>query len=455
MRTNGDETSGLFVDLYELTMTQAYLHEGRHGTPAVFDLFFRSLPRERSFFVAAGLARLVEDLEAWRFTADDLDYLASLDRFAPDFLDWLGDWRFRGTVHALPEGTICFGNEPLIEVRASLADAQLIETLAINRIHHATLVASKGARVVAAAAGRSVVDFGARRAHGTDAALEAARALYLVGFEGTSNVEAGRRYGLPVAGTMAHSYVQSHASDLEAFRAFVAEFQDTILLVDTYDTADGVEAVIALAREFEARGGELPVRALRIDSGDLEEAGRAARTRLDRAGLQGIGLFASGGLDEWDVARLVAAGAPYDGFGVGTRVITSSDAPSGDAVYKLVEYAGEGRIKLSEDKETLPGPKQIYRQRGSAGAIERDVLTVAGDRSIGGSPLLVEVMRDGVRTELAANAIDLGASRARVASELDQLPPAHRGLEPSEPLRVVVSDALLAERERAAERTGA
>ncbi len=445
-------TSGLFVDLYELTMAQAYLHEGRHDDPAVFDLFFRTLPRDRNFLVAAGVARLVDDLRALRFSSDDVSYLESLGRFAPDFLDWLRRWRFTGSVRAIPEGTPCFANEPLIEVRAPLGEAQLVETVAINRLHHATLIASKGARVVAAADGRSVVDFGARRAHGTDAAIEAARAIYLVGFDATSNVAAGRRYGIPVAGTMAHAYVQAHASDLEAFRAFVAEFPGMILLVDTYDTAAGVEAVIALAREFEERGEALPVRALRIDSGDLDESGREARGRLDAAGLEAVELFASGGLDEWDVRDLVRGGAPYTGFGVGTRVIASDDAPTGDAVYKLVALDGRGLIKLSPDKETLPGAKQLVRQRDASGAIERDILTTEDDRTIEGEALLVEVMRDGQPVEAAASAIDLEASRTRAASLLAQLTEDERDLEVVPPPPVVVSDALEAERERVAAR---
>lgn len=445
-------TSALFVDLYELTMAQAYLHHGRQDEPAVFDLFFRTLPDHRNFLVAAGLSRLVDDLEALRFSAEDIGYLESLGRFAPDFLTWLAEWRFTGSIRALPEGTLCFVNEPLIEVSAPLGEAQLIETLAINRLHYSTLVASKGARVVSAAAGRSVVDFGARRGHGTDAAIEAARALYLVGFDATSNVAAGQRYGLPVAGTMAHSYVQAHESDLEAFRAFVTEFPATILLVDTYDTATGVTAVIDLAREFQARGEALPVRALRIDSGDLERSGREARARLDAAGLEGVELFASGGLDERDIRQLVDSGAPYTGFGVGTRVIASSDAPTGEAVYKLVALNGRGLIKLSIDKETLPGPKQVFRQRDANGAIERDVLTTAEDSDVEGEALLVDVMHDGRLLDEAAPAVDLEVGRTRAATALGRLPEALRALDATTPIPVVVSDALRSERDRVAAR---
>lgn len=448
-----DSTSGLFVDLYELTMAQAYLQEGRHEEAAVFDLFFRTLPPQRNFLIAAGLSRLVEELEQLRFSAADVAYLESLGRFAPDFLEWLGDWRFRGTVRAIPEGSVCFADEPLIEVSAPLADAQLIETLAINRMHFATLIASKGARVIAAADGRSVVDFGARRAHGVDAAVEAARALHLAGFDATSNVEAGRRYGIPVAGTMAHSYVQSHANDLAAFRAFVAAFPDTILLVDTYDTGDGVEAVIALAGEFAERGESLPVRALRIDSGDLAEAARDARARLDAAGLESVELLASGGLDEDDVAALVDDGAPYDGFGVGTRVISSADAPTGDAVYKLVALGGRGLIKLSTAKETLPGAKQVFRQFDADGRATGDVLTVAEDTSVGGEPLLVEVMRDGAVLDEARVAVALDAARSRAAVSVGQLADELRSLEPAAAYPVVISDALRDEHDRVVARS--
>ncbi|MDA0352562.1 MAG: nicotinate phosphoribosyltransferase [Chloroflexi bacterium] len=453
MTASTDPTSALFVDLYELTMAQAYLHEGRHTEPAVFDLFFRTLPANRNFLVAAGLHQLLADLETFAFSSEDVAYLDSLGRFAPDCLDWLAGWRFTGDVRAMPEGTPVFGNEPLVEVTAPLGEAQLIETLVINRLHFATLVASKGVRVTLAAAGRSVVDFGARRAHGLDAAAEAARALYLVGFDGSSNVQAGQRHGVPVAGTMAHSYVQAHEDDLAAFRAFVAEYPDTILLVDTYDTRAGVEAVIALGRELEARGERLQVRALRIDSGDLAAEARSARALLDAAGLERIELFASGGLDEDDVAALVAAGAPYDGFGVGTRIVTSNDAPSGDAVYKLVALAGTGRVKLSPEKETLPGAKQVYRQFGADGRASGDVLTTADDDTIEGEPLLLEVMRDGRRLAGAEAATDLEGSRARVANELARLPEGMRALDVStSPYSVVVSAALAAARDRAVER---
>ena len=459
-RAAENPTTPLFTDLYELTMTQAYLHQGLATQPATFSLYLRTLPQNRNYLLAAGIEPLLDDLQTLHFTPDDLAYLHSLNRFTPDFLHWLERWHFTGAVRGIPEGTPCFQNEPLLEVHAPLGQAQLIETLALNRIHFATLIASKGARAVHAAQGRTLVDFGARRAHGIDAADQAARALYLAGFDATSNLHAGRRYGIPVAGTMAHSYVQAHAGDPAAFRAFVHEFPDTTLLVDTYDTPAGVQAVINLAAELRQRGEPFRVRALRIDSGDLAAEAHAARARLDAAGLHQVELFASGGLDEWSVAELVAAGAPYTGFGLGTRLVTSADAPSADAVYKLVQLSGEGRLKLSPGKETLPGPKQVWRYRTPDGLAARDLLTPApegapeipapdgapevpasaapaaseaGEAGEAGAPepLLIDLMRDGRR--LPTPDPSLEAARHRAATELARLPARLLTLTPATP----------------------
>jgi nicotinate phosphoribosyltransferase len=325
-----------FTDLYELTMDRAYAAEGMDQT-AVFELFFRELPPGRNFLVAAGLEDVLDALESLGITADDLEYLRGLGLFPEAFLEQLRGFRFVGEVWAMPEGTVVFPHEPLVQVVAPILEAQLIETLVLNQVHFQSLIASKAARVVAAAAGRDVIEFGSRRAHGAEAALKVARASYLAGAAGTSNVLAGKLYGIPVSGTMAHSYIQAHDDEAAAFAAFADVYPETTLLVDTYDTLAGVRRVIGLARRL---GDRFRVRAVRLDSGDLGTLARQARQMLDAAGLSSVRIFASGGLDEYEVAELVAAGAPIDAFGVGTKMAVSEDAPSLDMAYKLVEYAG-------------------------------------------------------------------------------------------------------------------
>lgn len=430
-----DGERALFTDLYELTMLQAYHAEGLRET-AVFSLFVRRLPPGRNFLLACGLEQVLDYLERLRFEAEDLAWLRSLGGFSDDFLEWLRDFRFTGAVHALPEGTPLFGGEPILEVTAPLPEAQLIETFVMNQVQLQTLLASKAARVVAAAAGRPVIDFGARRMHGLDAAVMAARAFHVAGVAATSNVLAGRRFGLPLAGTMAHSYVQAHDSEPAAFRAFARLYPDSVLLVDSYDTLEGVRRVIALAREL---GEAFRIRAVRLDSGDLGALARAARALLDAAGLQRVEIFASGGLDETRIAALLAAGAPIDGFGVGTAMGVSEDAPGLDIAYKLCEYAGRGRLKLSPGKPILPGRKQVFR-RERDGEAEGDTIARAGER-LPGRPLLRPVMRDGRR--LAEGRESLEAMRARARAGIAALPARLRALEPAEPAYpVAVSPAL-------------
>jgi nicotinate phosphoribosyltransferase len=361
--------------------------------------------------------------------------------FPDDFLDRLARFRFSGTVNALAEGTPFFAGEPILEVVAPIGEAQLIETLAINQLGFEIMIASKAVRVVHAAGGRPVIDFGGRRAHGLDAALKAARAAYVGGAVATANVLAGRDYGIPVAGTMAHSFVEAFDDELQAFRAFARIYPETVLLIDTYDTLRGAEKVIALAREL---GPDFKVRAVRIDSGDLLELSRGVRAKLDAAGLTQVGIFVSGGLNEDKVAALVAAGAPIDSFGVGTDLVVSADAPSLDLVYKLTEYAGAGRLKLSPDKRTLPGRKQIFR-RFAAGIAVGDTLARDGE-ALPGEPLLHPVMRDGRRL---APSPALAAIRDRAASERARLPQALLNIAPAEPpYPVAVSEALAAEERR-------
>ncbi|MCP3168942.1 nicotinate phosphoribosyltransferase [Myxococcus qinghaiensis] len=427
--------AALLTDLYQLTMTEAYLAEGQWDE-AVFSLFARGLPSRRNYLLAAGLESVLDTLEQLRFRPEDLEWLASQGRFSDRLLGWLERFKFSGDVDAMPEGTPVFGQEPLLEVRAPLPEAQLVETYLLNQVHLQTLAASKASRVVTAAAGRPVMEFGLRRIHGTDAGLKVARASYLAGVESTSNVLAGRLYGIPLSGTMAHSYVQSHDDELEAFRAFTRVYPDATLLVDTYDTLRGVQHVIRLAREL---GEDFRVRALRLDSGDLLALSLAARELLDEAGLERVRLIGSGGLDEDSVAKLLARGAPLDGFGVGTAMGVSADAPSLDMAYKLVEYAGKGRMKLSAGKALLPGAKQVYRQ-DEDGVARRDLLVRRGDVA-SGRPLLRPVMRAGQRLPDASPSLEEVRQYSR--RELDRLPAEVRGLEPARPpYSVVVGDGL-------------
>ncbi|QSQ21894.1 nicotinate phosphoribosyltransferase [Pyxidicoccus parkwayensis] len=420
-----EDGAALLTDLYQLTMAEAYLDEGLWDE-AVFSLFVRRLPSRRNYLLAAGLEDALRFLEQLRFGAEELDWLASLGRFSDRLLGWLERFRFSGDVDAMPEGTPVFAQEPLLEVRAPLPEAQLVETYLLNQVHLQTLAASKAARVVEAAAGRPVMEFGLRRIHGTDAGLKVARAAYVAGVDSTSNVLAGKLYGIPLSGTMAHSYVQAHDDELDAFRVFTRVYPEATLLVDTYDTLHGVQHAIRLARE---RGEDFHVRALRLDSGDLLALSRAARDMLDEAGLKQVRLVGSGGLDEDAVAKLVAHGAPLDAFGVGTAMGVSADAPSLDMAYKLVEYAGKERVKLSEGKVLLPGAKQVYRQEDD-GVARADVLTRRGDVEEG-HPLLRPVMRAGKR--LPGASPPLADVRARARREVSRLPPGVRALAPARP----------------------
>ncbi len=436
-----DGNAAILTDLYQLTMLQAYWCRGMNRE-ATFSLFFRRLPSARNFLVACGLGEVLRYLESLRFTEESLEHLRSLEIFRPAFLDWLAEFRFTGSVYAVPEGTPVFPNEPILEVVAALPEAQLIETFIMNQIHHQTVIASKGARVVTAAAGRAVADFGLRRMHGTDAGVKAARALWIAGAAATSNVLAGKIYGLPVTGTMAHSYVQAHDDEMAAFRHFAELYPETVLLVDTYDTLAGVDKVIALAGEL---GDRFRVRAIRLDSGDLAALAADARRRLDAAGLQRVEIFASGGLDEHEVARLVAAGAPIDGFGVGTSLGTSRDAPVFDIVYKLTAYDGDGRLKLSSGKSTLPGRKQLFRVEEDGVAV-RDVIAREHEE-IPGRPLLRPVMEGGER--LPAGRVRLDDSRELAREEIARLPDRVVALAPCQPSYPVEISARLSDYRRA------
>lgn len=439
----GGEGLGLLTDLYELTMLQAY-HRLGMADEAVFDLFVRRLPKPRNLLLACGLEDALDYLEKLSFREDDLEYLRGLGLFRDDFLRWLEDFRFTGDVYAVPEGTPVFANEPLVEVVAPLPEAQIVESYLMNQVHFASVAASKALRVVEAARGRTVVDFGMRRMHGRDAALKAARAFYIAGVHATSNVLAGKVHGIPVAGTMAHSFIQAHDNELDAFRDFAATYPDTILLVDTYDTLEGVGNVVRLAGEL---GEGFGVRGVRLDSGDLGELAKESRRILDDSGLRRVEIFASGSLDEYEVARLLDDGAPIDGFGVGTRMGVSSDAPSLDMAYKLTEYGGRGRLKLAPGKRILPGRKQVFRSDESGRAIG-DVLALA-EEAQPGRPLLRKVMEGGRRLPHASPS--LAELRARAREELERLPSRLRTLEPADPpYPVTLSPRLRAHAERIA-----
>ncbi len=420
------DRSLLLTDLYELSMLEAYDANGMAET-AVFELFFRKLPPGRGFLMAAGLEQAVQFLEAMRFTPDELDWLRKSSLCSAAFCEKLTTLRFTGDVDAMPEGTVFFPNEPILRVTAPLPQAQLVETRLINLLHFQTVIASKAAHMVLAAPGKQLVDFGLRRAHGAEAGLLAARAAYLAGFAGTATLLANRDFGIPVVGTMAHSFVQAHDDEATAFERFASARPKALtLLIDTYDTERGASIVATLAPRLAARG--ITVSAVRLDSGDLAAHARAVRAILDAAGLRAIRIFASGGLDEWSLLSLCRSGAPIDGFGVGTSLTTASDAPALDCAYKLQEYAGRPRRKLSEGKATWPGRKQVYRRFTDDGTIAGDIVALL-DEVADGVPLLLPAMREGKRAD---HLPDLAAARVHAASSLAQLPGALRRLEPAD-----------------------
>ena len=432
----------LFTDLYELTMAQAYWQAGVTRS-ARFSMFVRRMPDNRGYLIFAGLDDMLAALESLRFAPDEIAYLRSLNLFSEDFLAFLAQLRFTGSARAMREATPFFPNEPVLEVSAPVIEAQLAETLLLNLFNTQTMLASKAARVVAAADGRTVVDFAARRTHGADAALSFARSAYIAGFAGTSNVLAGRRYGLPVFGTMAHSFITSFEREQDAFEAYARAFpDDSTFLVDTYDTLDGVRNAIAVANRMFDGGHAL--RAARLDSGDLLALSRKARAMLNAADLPDVQVFASGGLDEYEIQRLVSEGAPIDGFGVGTMVGASADYPWLDCVYKQVEYDGRHTLKLSPDKQTLPGAKQVWRRYDAAGMYVGDEIARAHEPAPhdDAEPLLSEVMRRGERLPSARSPADLADLRRRCARELARLPDQHKRLRSPEPYPVRVTPEL-------------
>jgi nicotinate phosphoribosyltransferase len=417
-------------------MIEAYLDHGETHT-AVFELFFRKFPARRGFLMAAGLEQALEFLETLHFPDEEIYWLSSTKKFRPKLLDYLSTLRFTGDVHAPPEGTVFFADEPILRVTAPLPIAQLVETRLINILHFQTLIASKAARMILAGPDKLLVDFGLRRAHGAEAGLMAARASYIAGFAGTATVQAERAFGVPSYGTMAHSFIQVHDDESTAFERFArARPANLTLLIDTYDTDAATHKVVALAPRLQAEG--ITVGAVRIDSGDLNALSRSVRNILDQGGLAGVKIFVSGGLDEDDIMALINAGAPIDGFGIGTSLTTSSDLPALDCAYKLEEYAGVARRKRSTGKATWPGRKQVWRSYDAGGRMAGDVLTIEGD-SQSGEPLIVPVMKDGLRLAPPPSLDDM---RARAAHELARLPAPLRELTPGASYPVQVAEAL-------------
>ena len=391
MRTTN--SLALLTDLYQLTMAQTYFQSQRLD-PATFSLFIRSYPPNRGYFVAAGLQDVLEFLEQFTVDSTGIDYLHSRRLFADDFLDLLKGLKFTGDVWAIPEGRLAFKDEPFLEVTAPIIEAQIVETFIINQVNLQSLIATKAARCVHAAGGRAVVDFALRRAHGIDAGMKVARASYLAGFTGTSNVRAGQEYGIPIVGTMAHSFVSSFEQEMDAFRAFIASFpNNSILLIDTYDTLAGARKAVEIAKEMAANGQQL--QGVRIDSGDLKKLAIEVRRIFDEAGLKSVKIIGSGGLDEFDLADFTVADVPYDSYGVGTKMGVSADAPWFDIAYKLVEYDERPVLKLSTGKVSWPGKKQVFRMRDERGQLQKDVIALREENIPGADPLLQKVMASG------------------------------------------------------------
>jgi nicotinate phosphoribosyltransferase len=430
--------SALLTDLYELNMVQAYLDKGEDGE-AVFEFFVRRLPARRGFMLAAGLEDALDYLETLRFSAAEIDWLKNTGRFRDNVLDYLKDFRFTGDVHAIPEGTACFPNEPLIRITAPLPQAQLVESRLINILHFQTLIASKAARMVLAAPGKILSDFGLRTAHGAEAGLYSARASYIAGFTGAANVLAGARYGIPVMGTMAHSYIQVHDDEAVAFETFArARPNDVIFLIDTYDTEKGARKVVELAPRLKADG--IAIRGVRIDSGDLTASARKVRGILDDGGLKDVIILVSGGINEDVLQVMMKERVPIDGFGIGVNLDASIDAPSLDCAYKLQEYRGTPKRKLSEGKQTWPGRKQVWRSYGTDGRMGGDILSMETDTQPG-EPLIEQVMRGGQRIKPAPT---LAQIRERAARDLARLPEPLRHLQPGIDYPVKVADKLVA-----------
>jgi nicotinate phosphoribosyltransferase len=414
------QNMSLFTDFYELTMCASYF-DNQKFEPATFDLFIRRLPPNRGYLLFAGLEQVLQYLQDVKFTEEHLAYLKT-QGFSQLFLNYLKNFKFTGDVWAAPEGTVVFPCEPLIRVTAPIIEAQLVETFLLNTVNLQTMIATKASRVVNAARGKAVIEFGLRREHGVDAGMKVARCSYIAGCQGTSNVLAGLTYGIPVFGTMAHSFIMSYEKEIDAFRAFVKTFPaNSTILIDTYDDMAGAEKAVAVAKELEKAGHKLS--GVRLDSGDLTEISKKVRKLLDGEGLQYVRIFASGDLDEFKIEELRKKGAKIDAFGVGTKMGTSADKPYVDVIYKLCETMNPNGdfapiMKLSEAKVTLPGRKQVYRFKDVKGNYEKDIIALA-DEKVNGKPLMVKVMEKG---EVTYDFPSLSEIRAAAAENLSLLP---------------------------------
>ena len=440
--------SALITDFYELTMAAAYFESGMLPA-ATFELFVRRLPAQRSYLVVAGIEQALDYLERLRFGSAEIEYLRAQPAFrhvSPQFFEYLREFRFTGEVWSMPEGTPAFANEPLVRVSAPIIEAQIVETYLLSQISFQTMIASKAARVVEAAQGRPCIEFGTRRAHGPESGVLAARAAYIGGCTGTSNVEAGARYGIPIFGTLAHSFLMAFQDEAKAFTEFARVFPEhSVLLLDTYDTLAAVDQIVA--------GGLRPT-GVRLDSGDLAELAREVRRRLDVAGLRETTIFASSDLNEYKIAEILACGGPVDSFGVGTELATSQDAPSLSAVYKLVELVRGGehtyQIKLAGEKSTYPGAKQVYRfRRGEE--FDHDLVACAGEQKSGGEPLQTCVMRGGRRLDRSPALVDV---QRYAREQLARLPEAYRRLQGAETFPVEFSGELQHLQEQEAKKHG-
>jgi nicotinate phosphoribosyltransferase len=391
--TDLPERVELLTDLYELTMAASYF-ENKMADPATFSLFIRKYPPNRGYFVAAGLEDALDYIANFHFSERDLAYLDSTDTFSEDFLHYLQNMHFTGGIHALAEGEIFFRDEPMLEITAPIIEAQVLETLVINTMNLQSMIATKAARCVHAAAGRRLVDFSLRRTHGIDAGLKVARNSYIAGFAATSNVLAGKLYGLPISGTMAHSYISSFGDEIGAFRAFARSFpKKTVLLIDTYDTLAGAQKAAVIGQEMAQKGGKLL--GVRLDSGDMTLLSQEVRKILDEAGLRETEIFASSSFDEYKIARMINDGAKIDAFGVGTKMGVSADAPYFDIVYKLVQYGNKPIMKRSTGKVNLAGKKQVFRKTDSQGRFIEDVIGTGDETVEGATPLLEPVLQNG------------------------------------------------------------
>ncbi len=414
------DNMALLTDLYELTMAQVYFKKGMNKT-AVFDFYTRPVEK-RSYLINAGLEQLIYYLENVRFSQEDIDYLRSLNLFEEDFLDYLKNFRFTGNLYAIEEGEIIFPNEPVVQIEAPLIEAQIIETFVINTLQLPILVATKSMRCYSVARGTILVDFGLRRAHGTDAGMKAARASFIGGFAGTSNVLAGKEYNIPVFGTMAHSFILAHENEEEAFEDFAKMYpENTIFLVDTFNTVEGVKKAVKVAKKL----GLKTFKGIRLDSGDLLSLSKEARKILDENGFKDVKIIVSGGINEYKIKKLLDEGAPIDGWGVGTELVVSADVPYLDCAYKLVEYNGRPVMKFSKRKMTLPYRKQVYRFYEN-GVFKKDVIAKYNENIEGGKPLLKQYIKDG---KLISKLPDINSIKEKAIKSFESLPDQYKDIE--------------------------